>query len=345
MAHARRLYARSRRWWKDVAPVTLSRVSALDVLAPPVLLLGHLRRLCSWVRKSWPGEDPAKHSRCAAVYAHFDRRGVIHDYVLHQLQELVSAGFRIIFVTNSPIFRPSSASEIAPYCQQILWRHNVGYDFGAYKEGIRAIGDLDAIDRLLLMNDSVYGPLYPLSEVLASVDATQTDLWGITDSWEHHYHIQSYFILFLKGALQSPAFRRFWRRLPYFNSKYWNIRYGEIRLTQVLTQRKLRAIVLNPYWNTANAALRRLQSASREGPPEYQAFLDKLQGLLVLGRPLNQSHYFFETLLTDFRCPFIKRELIADNPVKMPYSWRWAELIAHCSDYDSNLIYRHLQAN
>ena len=49
-------------------------------------------------------------------------------------------GFRITFVSNAPKFSEGTAREIASFCRQILWRHNVGYDFGAYKDGIKAIG-------------------------------------------------------------------------------------------------------------------------------------------------------------------------------------------------------------
>lgn len=317
------------------------------ILRAPLILdlpLSYIRMLHSWTRKRWTGKDPCAHSRDHAVYVHFDRRGMVHDYVLYQLRELVNSGFRVTFVTNSRRFNTSSVSAVSPYCREILWRHNTGYDFGAYKAGIGAIGDLDAVDRLLLMNDSVYGPFYPLSKLLADIDVRETDIWGITDSWEYHYHVHSYFILFLKGALQSPAFRRFWRWMPYYNSKFLVIYYGEIRLTHVLAQRKLRVNVLYPYWDTAKAVLERLERVPEHLSPVHQAFLDQLKRNVILGRPLNQMHYFVETLLTDFGCPFVKRELIAANPVAIPYNWRWSELIKENTEYDPALIYRHLQA-
>jgi lipopolysaccharide biosynthesis protein len=330
----------------------ISRVSLIRllkrlqlVLFLPFWIVGHLCRLGSWVRQRWPGEDPMARSRHEAVYAHYDRRGVVHDYVIQQLRELVEAGFRVTFVSNSPVFPPASVRAAGTHCKQILWRRNMGHDFGAYKDGIRSLGDLKNVDRLLLMNDSVYGPFCPLSELLQRFDPSRIDLWGITDSWEGHYHVQSYFVLFLKGAIDLPAFRRFWRRLPYFNLKTWVIRGGEIKLTQILARSKLRTAVLYPYWDTAKLALQRLQHATPDLPPSHQKFLDELHSRVILGIPLNQMHYFCETLLTELDCPFIKRDLIAANPVKVPFSWRWPELIEQRSTYDRGLIYRHLQAN
>lgn len=306
--------------------------------------IGQARRLASFVRQRWSGADPLADSRDEAVYVHFDRKGVVHDYVVKQLEALVEAGFRITFVTNSPRFEEDNVALISPYCRQILWRRNVGYDFGAYKDGIAALGDLAAINRLLLMNDSVYGPVRPLSEVLLNADPERTDVWGITDSWEHHYHIQSYFIVFLKGALSSKAFRRFWRRMPYVNNKAWVIHYSEVRLTQALTQYKLRASVLSPYYDLARAALAALAQRPEGLSKVHAKFLDEMTDAIISGNPMNPSHVFWETLLVQFGSPFLKREAITSNPIKIPFVWRWDEAIARISDYDPGLIRRHLQS-
>jgi hypothetical protein len=72
---------------------------------------------------------------------------------------------------------------------------------------------------------------------------------------------------------------------------------------------------------------------------------ENLQGNLIKGNPLNPGHYFWETLITDFKCPFLKRELILVNPAEVVFTWRWAEVIKAESEYDPGLIYRHLQTN
>jgi len=239
-----------------------------------------------------------------------------------------------------------SLAEVQQFCRQVIWRRNVGYDFGAYKDAIAALGDLSCVDRLLLMNDSVYGPFRPLTEILNTIDPTQTDLWGITDSWDGHYHIQSYFVLFFKEALLSKTFNRFWRRMPYVNSKPWLIRNGEIKLTQQLTSRKLRAMVLCPYWLVARSILAKLEVRDHADlAPVHNAFLDDLQKHIIRGTHLNPAHFFWETLITDFQCPFIKRELIQTNPGNVVYAWRWPEVIEAHSKYNLEFIHRHLQAN
>src|SRR4051794_4350394 len=115
--------------------LTAIKVKIFEGLYCRYAIVGNLRRLRNHVRRSWPGADPLSDSRSEAVYVHFDRHGIIHDYVHEQLRALVAAGFRITFVSNATKFSQGTAAEIASCCRQILWRRNVGYDFGAYKDG------------------------------------------------------------------------------------------------------------------------------------------------------------------------------------------------------------------
>ena len=73
------------------------------------------------------------------------------------------------------------------------------------------------------------------------------DAFGITDSWEIRYHLQSYFLIFFPNAIRSRAFQRFWSRFPTISDKPWLIRNGEVRLTSVLARSKLRLGALCPY--------------------------------------------------------------------------------------------------
>jgi lipopolysaccharide biosynthesis protein len=308
-------------------------------------LIGHLRRIGPRVRRTWPGGDPSSASNNYAVYSHYDRKGNVHEYVVEQIRQLAAAGYRVIFISNGRRLRGANVAAVRPFCWRVIWRRNVGYDFGAYKDGIAAIGDLNRCERLLLMNDSVYGPFRPMIDVLAAASSSESDFWGITDSWSGHYHIQSYFVLFFRKAIASRDFREFWRRLPYVNSKSWIIQNAEIRLTQKLTQQKLRAAVLCPYWDVAKAVLRKIEARQHGDLTEsHEAFLINLHQNLQFGIPLNSSHFFWDTLITDFNCPFIKRELIQSNPQGIIYPWRWPEVIAPFRDYDASLISRHLQS-
>lgn len=319
---------------------------ALKLCDFPLYLYGQLWRIPNLVRGSWSGADPLPESKLAAVFVHYDREGQIHDYVIHQLRELVATGFRIVFVSNSPKFPRESVDQIVPFCRRILWRYNAGYDFGGYKDGLSSIENKEGLTALLLMNDSIYGPFSKLRTLLADIDRSTTDYWGITDSWEINFHIQSYFMLFFPGALASTAFKKFWRRLPYVNHKGWVIRNGEVKLSRVLARQKLRASVLAPYWSVSKTIMERLADVDVKNieADAHRSFVETLRDNLVAGRPMNPMHHFWDVLILDYQCPFIKRELIKFNPSNVPYPWRWPEVIQRASAYDISLISRHLQS-
>ena len=320
------------------------RKALFRILDSIINFFGQFRRTRNLIIRSTPGKDPLPGAARVAVYVHFDPQGKVADYVLYQLKELVEAGFGIIFVTNSPMFPSASEAAVAPFCRTVLWRKNVGYDFGAYKDGIKAVGDTGDLDGLLLMNDSVYGPFWKLNDMLSKIDRSSTDFWGITDSWEQHFHIQSYFILFFPAAFNSKAFKQFWQRLSYINYKGWVIRNGELKISRILTREKLRGQVLAPYWSVAKLVLDRLQGLNADHlSGEYRSFLDRLSINLIGGRVLNPMHFFWDVLIIDYKCPFIKRELIRINPADIPFVWRWPEAVQACSDYDISMIQSHLQ--
>lgn len=332
----------------NALPVELKSFARL-VQAPAVfiqdLIIGSVARVVrrkSFVREHCSGDDPASGSEKAAVYVHFDSKGVVHEYVVYQLRELLDAGFRITFVSNAPIFPEGSRGLVRPFCKDIIWRHNIGYDFGAYKDGISALGPPDHLDTLVLMNDSIYGPFWKLSDTISKIDRTRYDFWGIVDSWEQQrYHLQSFFLVLFSETLQSPAFKAFWRRYPYVNNKKWVIRNGEIELTQALAEQRLRSGALASYWSIAEAMKNRLAAPPASESTTDSAFRARLETLLIAGRPLNSMHFFWDVLINEYRCPFIKRELITANPAGIPNARQYTSFIHRNTPYDVSLIELH----
>lgn len=229
-----------------------------------------------------------------------------------------------------------------PLCREVIWRHNVGYDFGAYKDGIAAIADIDRLDSLILMNDSVYGPFRSLRDMLAPIDPARTDLWGITDSFENSYHVQTFFMVLFRDALAAPAFKQFWQRLPYVSHKMWVVRNAEVAFTRVLQQAGLRTAVLAPYGALVTTA----RAAAAHAPPAVsaaeRAALERYRTHIATDSSINPMQFFWDGLITDHACPFIKRDLLTANPSHIPFTGRWKQVISANSSYDVSLIERHL---
>lgn len=303
---------------------------------------GKLARRGNYIRERIECDDPLADVPSAAIYVHFDKNGVVHDYVMQQLHELVGAGYRITFVSNSPELPAETCMRVRPLCKELIWRYNTGYDFGAYKDGIASIADLDRLDSLVLMNDSIYGPFWNLRDILAKVDTSSVDFWGIVDSFENCYHIQSFFLLFMPNAVLSPAFKNFWHNLPYIDHRMWVIRNAEVKLTQELVRAQLKSGVLAPY-DAVAATVKRKLSRIKTLPKVDRVGSANIGTRSIRDGALNPMHFFWDVLITDYACPFIKRDLLTSNPSHVPDIMQWQEIIAMHSNYDVRLISRHLE--
>ena len=66
------------------------------------IMAGRFLKYVPLVKQIYPGDDPNRGSKHEAIFAHYDRHGIVYPYVIYQLSELSRCGFRITFVTSSP---------------------------------------------------------------------------------------------------------------------------------------------------------------------------------------------------------------------------------------------------
>lgn len=310
-------------------------MSALSHLAKP-----------SYIRESQAGAVDLATAKRVAVMVHFDRGGVIHDFFWYYLRQLHDCGYATILVSNGPRIADADRDKLLAICAHLIRRDNVGYDFGAWKEGIAAIPDLHRLDHLLIGNDSVYGPFHYVGDLIDRMSPVEADVWGVTDNWDRQYHLQSYFLLFHAAALRSPALARFWDQVRYIQSKDWVIRRFEIGLTRAMLAANLRVRAVFPY-RTCAAAL--VDAVSNQGiltdklDATRAEYLKTLYQQIIAGRPLNATHFFWDYLIARMGFPFIKRELLQRNPARIPLLTFWERVIQENSLYDTSLITHHLE--
>lgn len=310
------------------------------------------RRNARPILESFPGKDPNRASVKIAIFVHFDAKGIVHDYVMTYLANLVQAGYRIWFMSNAPTLREESRQALLSHVAWVHRRNNFGYDFGAYKDGILSALAGETPSEVLLCNDSVYGPFQPLGPILQRAKSEDADIWGLTESYELRYHLQSYFVLFHQAAIQNPGFLDFWRNAPYVDSRGWLIHHGEINLTQTLMAGGLRVRALFPHEAIADQlAVRLVAYAASESDKgncpktaddAVQSFHRHVLGCYDAGVPLNPSHFCWDVLIADLGYPFIKRDLLEFNPGGVPRVADWRHLIGRVSKYDVDQIRRHL---
>ena len=180
----------------------------------------------------------------AAVYVFYDKTGIVDSYVTYMLQELHRVCEKVVVVCNGKL-SDEGRQALDKCAVDILVRKNVGFDFWGYKSGIDFIGwdSLASFDELVLLNDSVFGPIYPFSTMFDMMGEKNLDFWGITKHGEFENpdgltvsgvfseHIQSYFYAFGKNMLSHVDFRKYWDNLRMVKS--WNeaVSYFESKLT------------------------------------------------------------------------------------------------------------------
>lgn len=166
------------------------------------------------------------------IYAHFDPENVIQEYVLHTLRSMSTVCSEIRVVSTS-VLADSERAKIRPYVQEILEVANIGLDFNMWKCALKTIAVQD-YDELVIMNSSVYGPLFEISKIFVEMQTKECDYWGMTESYDPDWHLQSYFIVFRKSVLSSEAFKLFWDSVLPYKNKNQVIRSYEIGLSQWL---------------------------------------------------------------------------------------------------------------
>lgn len=236
------------------------------------------------------------------IFAHFNSNSLVDDYVFHYLKELNKQGFDIVFVSTSEIIKEAQG-KLSTLCKNLVIRQNIGYDFMSWKVGLDLIESKKINpDLILLANDSVYGPLFDLSNVFNDFKNKSVNIYGMTDSYEVDYHIQSYFIIFDKQVLESKSWKTFWKEIQVYDDKTELITNCEVGLTQRLMQTELKVDCFCKSSDVAHQAIIKQHS--------YYSFLKK-------NRAYNVTHLLWDVLILDFQFPFIKRELVDKNPLNV----------------------------
>ncbi len=289
----------------------------------------------------WPdGEIPLGPRVC--IFVHWDSGGDVREHVLHQIRSLAAAGVSVLFVTNSGRLRPAAMEAVKLICAGVIIRRNVGYDFGAWREGIeQAALPRPNTAMVLISNDSVYGPVRPLHDLLSRMDFTVADVWGCTESWQSRYHLQSYLMAFSPHVVASEAWRGFWAEVRPTWAKIWLIRLYELGLTQQLLKAGFTCRAIWPYQDLVRDLDPELLTDFKEGGPNLadaavrarQHHARWIRGHAVTRTPMNPTSDLWRQLLAS-GFPFIKRELLRQNPTRVSdvEDWREVALEHHASD-------------
>jgi lipopolysaccharide biosynthesis protein len=154
----------------------------------------------------------------------------VKPHVLYHLKALRAAGLEIILilVIDGSVDQPIQVRK--DLLRGFVVRKNAGFDFGAWADAFRAFPTLWFAEAVVLVNDSVFGPIGDFRSMIARTLGQPADFIGLTESTQLAQHYQSYFLVLKGRALTSPRSQELWLDVKNFSDKKQVILYYEIML-------------------------------------------------------------------------------------------------------------------
>jgi len=197
-------------------------------------------------KKSQPIGEVRQASRTPkriAIYVIYDKDGILDGYRKYYLQELRKVVDCIVGVVSGTL-TPESRKELEKLTDDFFVRENVGLLAYSWIDGIAHIGwdELYKYDELLMLNDSFFGPFYPLNDMMDVAEESDADFYGafknydepaITESGGHrfkHGHLRGsicYFYIIKSRLLHSCEFKTYWASKPKISTDFDTFFFSE----------------------------------------------------------------------------------------------------------------------
>lgn len=250
------------------------------------------------------------------LYVHYNKYDELSGHVLYQLEQLRPLFSKLIVISNSQLTESATLTLKELGIAEVIQRENLGFDFAAWRDGMAHVGfeRLADFDSVTLMNDTCFGPLWDMSDLIEDFEQRQSvDFWGMTNFRKTKYfeeHLQSYFISFKNHVVASEVFQKFWTSIKTFTDVQDVIDNYETRVTSVLTEAGYR---YDAVFNTIESEAEDLIH------PDFSYY-----------RPISTLEH---------KVPFIKLKAFTDNEKK---GRLLLDYLANLSTYPVALIKSHL---
>lgn len=253
--------------------------------------------------------------RRVCLFAQYHPRQRVRPPVLRYLSALQACGYRTFVACSGPA-PPPEADRVALEATgaTMFHRENAGLDFGAWQHLLRQ-GCADGADRVLLANDSVFGPFHPLDAVIDRMEAGSNDVWGLIESRQRTWHLQSWFLQFTGDAFRQKSIQALFAQPFERMDKDAVIERGELALGEALREAGFRCDALVKHRHGTRSARH---------------------------HTLNMMHLDWAHNLVALGMPFIKTELVRLNPMRLPWAHQWDMVLREMFGVDTAPLHEFL---
>ena len=172
------------------------------------------------------------------LVAGFDLSGIIDESLILYVRELSKMGDVILCMDSD--CNKTQIAKLKPYVLHTIATRHGEYDFGSYKRDFLWACknvDLSNYNFMYMVNDSVYGPLFPLKPYLEKMESLNTDAFGMVQNTKtDHPHIQSWFIGMRPSVFLSNWFNDFICSVTHQQSKGAITHLYEHGFTKLVTE-------------------------------------------------------------------------------------------------------------
>lgn len=270
--------------------------------------------------------------RHVCIFAHYDVQSIIDRYVLDYLEAIRQSNLDVIFVTATN--DRQELERVRPFASKIFVKNDGGRDFGSWHMVLKHLGIsyFDPYDYLVLANDSVYCLRAAFRDMMKEMLNRGLNLWGATDSVQlGQYHLQSYFLALDATARAQllPSFMAKYDGHPYLTKRGQILEY-ELGLSRAARQADLRCGVR---YSTIDIIR---EIAERDELRNWRA--------VTIGgaQTINPTIDLWDLLVERFGLPYVKVQLLRDNPSKLGNVNNWRKVVSG-RGLDADIVDAHLR--
>lgn len=172
------------------------------------------------------------------LFAGYHPNSIIDDALVYYVRSLSEFGDIVVCMDNNT--PESELSKIKPFTTHAFGIRHGEYDFGSYKRAyLWALENLTLSDYdfVYIVNDSVYGPLYPLGRYFNAMEHMGHNAFGmVKKSHKKRPHIQSWFIGLTPDIFLTQWFNIFMQKITKLQNKGQITYLYENGLTKLITK-------------------------------------------------------------------------------------------------------------
>ena len=172
--------------------------------------------------------------RRLCFYAGYSNRGILENYVIYCLKEL--SDYADIFYCADCDMADDELEKIKPFVKYCIAQRHHRYDFGSWQLLFSMVPNIDKYDELILMNDSVYGPLISLQPIFEKMQNADVSAWALCGN----KFMMSFFIVLKKDIFTANWFADFMGNIKQLEDKADIVRLYEQGLSDLITQKGLK---------------------------------------------------------------------------------------------------------